>query len=82
MRYFVEVALSDGWLDHGSVLLPTGASPCQIEGALMAVGVYAPRGADVVDWGVFKASCVIFDATGEPIVRLSAAPPKAGRAAR
>jgi hypothetical protein len=88
MRYLVEVSLPTGWEGHGSVLLPPGASSFQVESALMGVGVYAPRGADELDWVIpFGAtgqvfSALIFDATGEPIVRLIAVEKRDRRVAR
>lgn len=78
MRYLVQSLFLDQWIEHGSVLLPPGASYQQVEAALSAVGVYAPRGGDELDWVVpFGApkqifSALIFDMHGEVIVKLTA----------
>ena len=63
-----------GWRRVGMVTLPWGADRLDVEHALVAVGVYAPRGADTMLW--FPAttgrivSAAIWDGTGLPMVRL------------
>lgn len=71
MRLFPKCLDVD--LDAESVLMPHGADKRDLEAALSAVGIYAPRGADWVAW--YRASpasvaAVVFDARGEPIVLL------------
>jgi len=52
-------------------MLPYGARPSEVEAALSAVGLYAPRGLDTLEWGAFPgAVATIFDANGNPMIHL------------
>lgn len=75
-RYMVESwdEETQGWSKHGSVCLPVGAPDHEIEHALAAVGVYAPRGMDWTEWRVVvdghPAMAKIRDASDRIIVLL------------
>ncbi len=79
MPRFYPVVLDLDDFEPGSVLLPHGAGERAVEAALAAVGIYAPRGPEVVDWSdrsvlddphTCEAAAVVRDASGEPIVLL------------
>jgi hypothetical protein len=72
-KYYVEVYESncDDFEDRGAVLLPFHAEYSHIEHALAAVGVYAPRGMDHVEWSSGWNGALITDAGGTVIVRMS-----------
>jgi hypothetical protein len=72
-RMSVEALSHDGdYEEMGSVLLPDYAAPSEVEHALVAVGVYAPRGADSLEWHDTASypSAWIRDGGGEIIVRI------------
>lgn len=77
MRFDVELydPDCDDWEPVGSVLLPQYADELAVEGALAALGIYAPRGADELDWGCVRPmpeNCAyIYDANGVPMIRLA-----------
>ena len=75
MRYLVMVRRDccSPWEDAGSVLLPPGCDSFGVETALQAVGVYAPRGADELEW-YDEEVATIRDAEGFCMVRLVGAP--------
>jgi hypothetical protein len=56
----------------GSVLLPIGATDREVEWALAAVGVYAPRGLDELRWSYATEppTACIYDCSGNLMVRL------------
>lgn len=70
--YTYDPAL-DEWELAGSVILPHDAPEHEVEHALVAIGLYCPRGADELEWGAKNAT--IFDASGWPMVRLIAREP-------
>jgi len=79
MPRFHPVVLDLDDFEAGSVLLPHGADERAVEAALSAVGIYAPRGPETVEWSdrsvlddphTCEAAAVVRDATGEPIVLL------------
>lgn len=76
MRYDVESydPGTDSWEGHGSVILPPKAPEHEVEHALVAIGLYCPRGADELEW-FSKRRATVFDATGWPMVRLLAREP-------
>jgi len=61
------------WEAHGSVLLPYGACPREVEHALASLGFYCPRGADRLSWagnvGAF-ALAIISDGNDRTFLRL------------
>ena len=74
MRLFPIVLDLDDF-DAGSVLLPKGACERQVEAALAAVGIYAPRGPETVEWFEDEPNgcdpiAIVHDSRGEPIVHL------------
>lgn len=75
-RFEVEsyVASDDDWEEHGSVLLPDHAGYGAVEHALAAVGVFAPRGADMLEWdcGTSYPYAQIMDQAGNLLVRITA----------
>lgn len=73
-KFVVEAydAENDDWDTVGKVLLPFNASYQHTEHALQAVGVYAPRGADTLDWGPEQYG-EVRDASGTVLVRMTAA---------
>lgn len=76
MRYLVEVLDDQSFPEGrelGSVLLPPGCDAEQVEGALVALGVYAPRGWDVLEW-LDEEVATIRSADGELMVRLFGVP--------
>lgn len=66
----------DVWEHNGQVLLPDHASTAQIRHALLVLGLYAPRGSDVVAWDVCahcgSPAADINGEDGVPLVRLEA----------
>ena len=80
MRYLVEVVEYSTWFEQGSVLLPPGASWCEVEGALAGVGVYAPRGLDKLEW-LDEELAIIRDHSGALMVRLLSVPSARAREA-
>lgn len=60
------------WEELGRVLLPAKAPSREVEHALASVGVYAPRGGDLLDWGVESGTprAIIRDQRGLPLARL------------
>jgi hypothetical protein len=62
----------DNWDNAGcTVQLRYGAESHEVEAALAAVGLYAPRGLDTLVWGACPdAAATIFDSAGNPIVHL------------
>lgn len=76
MRLTVEMydPTFDDWRECGSVLLPAEPSRIEMEGALSALGLYCPRGADTVRfsywWQADEPFAIIDDAEGRPMVRL------------
>jgi hypothetical protein len=74
-RYFPLVLDLDD-LEPGSVLLPHGADERAVEGALAGVGIYAPRGPEIVVWSrehdphSCDPEATIYDAYGLPLVHL------------
>jgi hypothetical protein len=79
MPRFYPVVLDLDDLEPGSVLLPHGADERAVEAALAGVGIYAPRGPEIVEWGdrsilddpnTCDPIATIYDALGEPIVHL------------
>ena len=62
------------WDDHdtsGCIVLPDYAPRHHVESALAVVNVYAPRGADKLEWlDLGVPAAVIHDQTGMPLVRL------------
>lgn len=61
------------WDELGSVLLPPGCDEQGVEGALSSLGVYAPRGLDMLEWYDDEVA-TIRDAEDFCMVRLVAAP--------
>ena len=74
-RFRVLAFDGQGWEPRGSVLLPDFAHERDVEHALAAVGVYAPRGQDYVSWRVSAddSAAIVFDGADHPMVRLIAA---------
>lgn len=66
------VCRGDRWENEGmSVLLPLRAKLHEVEAALSAIGLYAPRGGDTLEWFVFSGTvATIFDALGHAVVHL------------
>lgn len=62
--------IDQGQSNFGSVLLPAMASEEQVGRALVAVGIFAPRGLDTLEW-VDDEAGTIFDGNGYPIVYLT-----------
>ncbi len=58
---------ADDWTPAGSVLLYHDAPGSVVEHALVALGIYMPRGNDTLDWGDFG---VIREYGETPAVRL------------
>lgn len=56
---------------RGQVLLFWESDARHVEHALVALGVYAPRGLDTVEWFKPNRVAVIRDAAGAPIARLT-----------
>jgi hypothetical protein len=54
----------------GTVALRPSASDDEVEQALARVGIYAPRGADRLVWQHRGTEAIIYDRTGDAIVRL------------
>ena len=75
IRFAVEVydPEVDDWESKGSVLLPDQAPEHEVEHALAALGLYAPRGADVLEWDQATdfPYAMITDASGTPMVRMA-----------
>jgi hypothetical protein len=74
-RYFPVVLDLDD-LEPGSILLPHGADERAVEAALAGVGIYAPRGPEIVVWTrehdphSCDPAATIFDAYDKPLVHL------------
>lgn len=78
LRFMVETGEGETgeWKELGSICLANHAPRHECEHALSAVGIYAPRGHDMLEWfdrpeGIFA---MIYDAGGHPTVRLTAYP--------
>ena len=77
MRLRVSVARPSGhYVNAGSVMLHFGAPAIEVEHALVAIGVYAPRGGDVLTWcdpdvaDILSVVAYVDSADGETLVRL------------
>lgn len=72
MKYAVEIydPECEDWDRVGAVLLPPGSARWAVEGALAVVGIYAPRGADELEWHHGAVAATIVDGNGCPMVRL------------
>lgn len=71
MRYLLDIATDSGWQSAGSILLPQKAPAGLVARSLEALGIYVPRGLDVLRWWDGRRGFVV-DACGTPIVRFQA----------
>jgi hypothetical protein len=62
------------WEDHGHVTLTPLADRFHVETVLSSVGVYAPRGADILDWEEKKDRAMIYDGDEFPLARIGYRP--------